>query len=161
VVVGEAEDGESALALTAELSPDLVLLDIQLPDISGFEVVSRLHEKHPELEVVLISSRDQNAYGSSLGASGALGFITKGELSGPALVRVADSAAPRAPAPVAPSLSGWARDGPERPLSGVLAVGIGVAALAAMAGAVYLSAASHHAPNPIGHAVLSVVVCSS
>jgi len=88
VVVGEAEDGESALALTAELSPDLVLLDIQLPDISGFEVVSRLHEKHPELEVVLISSRDQNAYGSSLGASGALGFITKGELSGPALSRL-------------------------------------------------------------------------
>jgi two-component system response regulator EvgA len=88
VVVGEAEDGESALALTAELSPDLVLLDIQLPDISGFEVVSRLHEKNPELEVVLISSRDQNAYGSSLGASGALGFITKGELSGPALARL-------------------------------------------------------------------------
>ena len=88
VVVGEAEDGESALALTAELSPDLVLLDIQLPDISGFEVVSRIHEKNPELEIVLISSRDQNAYGSSLGASGALGFITKGELSGPALSRL-------------------------------------------------------------------------
>jgi DNA-binding NarL/FixJ family response regulator len=87
-VVGEAEDGESALALTAELSPDLVLLDIQLPDISGFEVVSRLHEKNPELAVVLVSSRDQNAYGSTLGASGARGFITKGDLSGPALARL-------------------------------------------------------------------------
>ena len=87
-VVGEAEDGESALALTAELSPDLILLDIQLPDISGFEVVSRLHETHPELEIVLVSSRDANAYGSSLGASGARGFITKGDLSGPALARL-------------------------------------------------------------------------
>ncbi len=87
-VVGEAEDGESALALTAELSPDLVLLDIQLPDISGFEVVSRLHEKHPELEIVLVSSRDQDAYGSCLGSSGARGFITKGDLSGPALARL-------------------------------------------------------------------------
>jgi signal transduction histidine kinase len=66
-----------------------------------------------------------------------------------------------APAPAAPSLAGWARDGPERPLSGVITVGIGIAALAAMSGAVYLSAASHHAPNPVGHAVLSVVVCSS
>ena len=64
-------------------------------------------------------------------------------------------------ASVAPSLSHRARDGPERPLSGVLTIGIGVAALAAMSGAVYLSAASHHAPNPVGHAVLSVVVCSS
>jgi signal transduction histidine kinase len=66
-----------------------------------------------------------------------------------------------APAPVAPSLSDLARDGPEQPLSGVLTVGIGIAALAAMSGAAYLSAASHHAPNPVGHAVLSVVVCSS
>jgi DNA-binding NarL/FixJ family response regulator len=87
-VIGEAEDGESALALTAELSPDLVLLDIQLPDISGFEVVSRLHQANPELEIVLVSSRDQNAYGPSLGASGARGFITKGDLSGPALTRL-------------------------------------------------------------------------
>jgi DNA-binding NarL/FixJ family response regulator len=87
-VVGEAEDGESALALAAELSPDLVLLDIQLPDISGFEVVSRLHEKNPQLEIVLVSSRDGSAYGSSLGASGARGFITKGDLSGPTLARL-------------------------------------------------------------------------
>jgi DNA-binding NarL/FixJ family response regulator len=87
-VVGEAEDGESALGLATELSPDLVLLDIQLPDISGFEVVSRLHETNPELEIVLVSSRDQDAYGSALGASGARGFITKGDLSGPALARL-------------------------------------------------------------------------
>jgi DNA-binding NarL/FixJ family response regulator len=87
-IVGEAEDGESALALAAELSPDLILLDIQLPDISGFEVSSRLHEENPNLEIVLVSSRDDSSYGSSLTASGARGFITKGDLSGPALARL-------------------------------------------------------------------------
>jgi DNA-binding NarL/FixJ family response regulator len=87
-VVGEAEDGESAIALTAELSPDLVLLDIQLPDINGFEVVTRLQETDPELPIVLVSSRDRSAYGSSIGTSGALGFITKADLSGPALARL-------------------------------------------------------------------------
>ena len=87
-VVGEAEDGESALVLAAELSPDLVLVDIQLPGISGFDVVSRLHEHDPELAIVLVSSRDQSAYGSAIGTSGALGFITKADLSRGALARV-------------------------------------------------------------------------
>jgi two-component system response regulator EvgA len=87
-VVGEAEDGRSALALAAELDPDLVLLDIQLPDMSGFEVASRLLETDPELEIVLVSSRDRSAYGSMIGTSGARGFITKGDLSGAALARL-------------------------------------------------------------------------
>jgi PAS domain S-box-containing protein len=60
-----------------------------------------------------------------------------------------------------PSLAGWARDGPDRPAPAILIIGVALAALAATAGAVYLSAASHHAPNPAGHAVLSVVVCLS
>ena len=87
-VVGEAEDGRSALALAAELDPDLVLLDIQLPDMSGFDVASRLHETDPELKIVLVSSRDRSAYGSLIGTSGARGFITKGDLSGAALARL-------------------------------------------------------------------------
>jgi DNA-binding NarL/FixJ family response regulator len=87
-VVGEAEDGESALELAAELSPDLVLLDIQLPDISGFDVLSRLHERNPGLAIVLVSSRDRSAYGSAIGTSGARGFITKEELSRRALARL-------------------------------------------------------------------------
>ena len=84
-VVGEAEDGASALTLVAELDPDLVVLDVQLPDISGFEVASRLHERDPGLAIVLVSSRDRSSYGSMIGTSGARGFITKGDLSGAAL----------------------------------------------------------------------------
>src|ERR671930_839415 len=61
----------------------------------------------------------------------------------------------------APSLAGWARDGPDRPAPAILIIGVALAALAATAGAVYLSAVSKHAPNPEGHAALSVVVCLS
>jgi two-component system response regulator EvgA len=89
-IVGEAEDGAAALALVAELGPDLVLLDVQLPDLNGFEVASRLLARHPELRIVLVSSRDRSAYGSAIEASGALGFISKADLSGVALERFLD-----------------------------------------------------------------------
>ena len=87
-VVGEAADGASALALAARLKPDLVLLDIQLPDIDGFAVAERLLASHPELQIVLVSSRDQSTYGPLIETSGALGFISKSELTGAALERL-------------------------------------------------------------------------
>jgi DNA-binding NarL/FixJ family response regulator len=84
-VVGEAEDGAAALALAAELSPELVLLDVQLPDLDGFEVSSRLLARDQELAIVLVSSRDRAEYGPLIEASGARGFVTKADLSGAAL----------------------------------------------------------------------------
>ena len=81
-VVGEAEDGASALARAAELVPDLVLLDVQLPDLDGFEVAARLLAVNPDLAIVLVSSRDRSAYGPLVEQSGALGFVTKADLSG-------------------------------------------------------------------------------
>jgi DNA-binding NarL/FixJ family response regulator len=87
-VVGEAEDGAGAIALVPDLAPDLVLLDIQLPDIDGFEVAARLLARDPGLAIVLISSRDRSQYGLLVEASGARGFVAKSELSGPALERL-------------------------------------------------------------------------
>jgi DNA-binding NarL/FixJ family response regulator len=84
-VVGAAENGEAAIALVAELAPELVLLDIQLPDLDGFEVAERLLARDPELKIVLVSSRDRSAYGSAIETSGAVGFIWKAELSGGAI----------------------------------------------------------------------------
>lgn len=81
-VVGEAEDGASALARAAELTPDWVLLDIQLPDLDGFEVAERLLAVDPELAIVLVSSRDRSSYGPLVEQSGARGFVTKADLSG-------------------------------------------------------------------------------
>jgi DNA-binding NarL/FixJ family response regulator len=87
-VVGEAADGAEAVAAVAELTPDLVLLDIQLPDMDGFDVARRLLERSPELRVILISSRDHSQYGPLIEESGALGFVTKSDLTGATLERL-------------------------------------------------------------------------
>jgi two-component system nitrate/nitrite response regulator NarL len=87
-IVGEAPDGSAALALAAELAPELVLLDVQLPDIDGFGVAERLLADDPTLKIVLVSSRERSDYGGRIEASGALGFVSKGELSGDALERL-------------------------------------------------------------------------
>ncbi len=84
-VVGEAEDGAAAIALATDLEPELVLLDVQLPDIDGFEVASQLLARDPELSIVLVSSRERCAYGQKIEASGARGFVSKADLSGAAL----------------------------------------------------------------------------
>jgi DNA-binding NarL/FixJ family response regulator len=84
-VVGEAEDGESALDAVRSLRPDLVLLDVQLPGIDGFEVTRRLRANGGAPAVILVSSRDCRDYGTLAEESGALGFVAKAELSGEAL----------------------------------------------------------------------------
>jgi DNA-binding NarL/FixJ family response regulator len=87
-VVGEAADGGSAVTLAAELEPELVLLDIQLPDIDGFAVAERLLADDPRLQIVLVSSRDRASYGPLVEKSGARGFLSKSDLSGVALERL-------------------------------------------------------------------------
>ena len=84
-VVGEAGDGESALVAIGQLRPHIVLLDIQLPDIDGFEVAERLARESGSPAVVLISTRGVSSYRRRLAGSPVRGFITKSELSGNAL----------------------------------------------------------------------------
>jgi DNA-binding NarL/FixJ family response regulator len=85
-VVGEAADGTSALAAVARLRPDVVLLDIRLPDIDGLQVAEWLAGVPDPPVVVLISSRDADVYGSRLASVPARGFIAKRDLSGAALI---------------------------------------------------------------------------
>ena len=85
-VLGEAADGESAIGAVAMLDPELVLLDVQLPDIDGFAVAERLLAgPRPAPAVVLISTRAASSYRQRLAASPALGFIAKSELSAASL----------------------------------------------------------------------------
>ena len=87
-VTGQAEDGESALAQVRRLRPDVVLLDVQLPGMDGFEVALRLSRQVCAPRVVLTSSRDGAEYGERLRRAPVLGFIPKHELSGPALAAI-------------------------------------------------------------------------
>ena len=84
-VVGEAEDGERALEAVGRLRPEVVLLDVQLPGIDGFEVAERLTANGRSPAVVLTSSRDASDFGALVERSGARGFLPKAELSGAAL----------------------------------------------------------------------------
>jgi DNA-binding NarL/FixJ family response regulator len=85
-VVGEAADGGSGLEAARELQADVVLLDVFLPDLDGFEVASRLTSDRDGPAVVLVSSRDATDFGPLVAKSGARGFIAKAELSGAALL---------------------------------------------------------------------------
>jgi DNA-binding NarL/FixJ family response regulator len=84
-VSGEAEDGEAAIAAAGRLHPDVILLDVQLPDLDGFEVTRRLIADNGKTCVVLVSSRDGADFGPLVESCGACGFVPKSELSGEAV----------------------------------------------------------------------------
>jgi DNA-binding NarL/FixJ family response regulator len=87
-VLGEAADGASALAAAGELRPDVVLLDVQLPDLNGFDVADRLAVDGVPSVVVFVSSRSVSAFRWRLAANPAWSFIAKSDLSGETLAAV-------------------------------------------------------------------------
>lgn len=92
LVVGEASDGASAITAATQLAPDLVLLDVMLPDATGFEIARALATVTPSARVILVSTRDRSDYGPLVARSTAVGFISKPELSGNRLRRLLEAA---------------------------------------------------------------------
>ena len=84
-VAAEAADGASALRLVTRLRPEIVLLDVQLPDLDGLAVAEQLAAFPDGPAIVLISSRDAAAYGPRIQTAPACGFIPKSALSGETL----------------------------------------------------------------------------
>jgi DNA-binding NarL/FixJ family response regulator len=84
-VVGAAPDAERAVALALRLRPQVVLLDVQLPDEDGFVVAARLAQEAQPPKVVLISGREAAAYGRRVADAPVRGFIAKRDLTGAAL----------------------------------------------------------------------------
>jgi DNA-binding NarL/FixJ family response regulator len=84
-VVGEAGGAAEALKAAAELNPEMILLDVHLPDGNGLDVAATLSDQRRASTVVLTSSRDASDFADRLRTTGAAGFVPKAELSGETL----------------------------------------------------------------------------
>ena len=80
-VIGHAANGEEALRLLPALRPDLVIMDVIMPGMSGFKLAQRLREVSPALKMVLVSATDDPLYARLAETAGALGFVGKKRFS--------------------------------------------------------------------------------
>lgn len=87
-VVGAARNASEALTAAGAVAPDVVLLDVNLPDASGFDVAARLVRERPSVAVVLTSTRSAHDFDQLAVASGARGFVPKDDLSAAELDRL-------------------------------------------------------------------------
>ncbi len=93
VVVAEVSNGREAIERARELAPDVVLLDVRLPDMSGFDVADRLAASGCTSALVVTSSSDDPLYPERAASCGARGFVAKHDVCGPALDRLLGSPA--------------------------------------------------------------------
>jgi two-component system response regulator NreC len=76
-VVGEAEDGEDAIEKTGALMPDVVILDLSMPKVSGIEATKQILKKYPTVKILVLTMHDNEEYVYQIFKSGASGYILK------------------------------------------------------------------------------------
>ena len=84
-VIGEATDGAQAIELMGRLNPDIVVMDVQMGDMSGVEATRRILSRHPQANVVLTSMGSDSEYPTLAREIGARGFVPKRNLNVPML----------------------------------------------------------------------------
>lgn len=87
-VAGEAESGQEAIGLVSELQPDLVLMDVQMPGISGIETTRRISALQDAPAVIVMSTHESGDYVDMAVSAGAVGFIPKSQFSFDTLVEM-------------------------------------------------------------------------
>lgn len=87
-VVAEAADGLQAIARVGETEPDVAILDISMPELSGLEAARRLRDEYPALRILILSMHDESEYVMRAVHAGAAGYLLKDD-AGPALLRQA------------------------------------------------------------------------
>lgn len=80
-VIGEAEQVDQAIAVIPAQMPDLVIVDITLKDRSGIDLIETLQTRSPDLPILVISMHDESLYAERVLRAGALGYITKQEMT--------------------------------------------------------------------------------
>ncbi len=78
-VVGQAKNGLEVADLVQEISPDVLLLDMELPGMSGLEVARQLHAQNPDVKILALSGHDDRSYVQGILDEGACGYLTKEE----------------------------------------------------------------------------------
>jgi DNA-binding NarL/FixJ family response regulator len=95
-IIGEAEDGGSAVERAAVLEPDVIVMDMQMPDMNGIEAARRILSEKPEVRIVLTSMGDDAEYAPLSKEIGACGFVTKRQLNASTVHALVDGRTPPA-----------------------------------------------------------------
>jgi len=97
-ICGEARDGSEAIAKARELRPDLVILDIRMPELNGLEAAAQLHREFPEIKILIMSQHDPAALLARALAAGANGCVDKGRLGSDLSAAILDLCKAESPA---------------------------------------------------------------